>query len=81
MAKNIDFSNFQGGTPVFLTMYRNKKYRETQNVTFQKITKPIDFTRLKDTFEEKIMFSYMVQRETIKCSILAIHITIDFTDI
>ena len=30
MAENIDFSNFQGGMPVFLTMYRNKKYRETQ---------------------------------------------------
>ena len=29
----------------------------------QKIFETIDFTRLKDTFEEKIMFSYMVYNE------------------
>ena len=32
----------------------------------QKIAKTIDFTRLKGTFEEKIMFSYMVYNEKLK---------------
>ena len=31
------------------------------------IAKTIDFTRLKGTFEEKIMFSYMVYGETDFC--------------
>ena len=34
MAETLDFTRFQDTTTVFLTMYRNRKYRETQNVTF-----------------------------------------------
>ena len=30
------------------------------------IAKTLDFTRLKGTFEEKIMFSYMVYNEKVK---------------
>ena len=50
---------------VFLTMYRNEKPWETQKCSILAILKTIDFTRLKGTFEEKIMFSFNgIYRET-----------------
>ena len=39
------------------------RYIETQKCSKQTTLKTIDFTRLKGTFEEKIMFSYMVYNE------------------
>ena len=49
--------------PVFLIMYRNKNIEKLQNVTKAITLKTIDFTRLKGTFSQKIMFSYMVYNE------------------
>ena len=71
---------FQGGTSVFLTMYRNKNIEKLILVDKQKITEKIEFTRLKGTFEEKIMFSYMVYNEKVKIkNKQKIFETLDFT--
>ena len=40
--------------------------RETIKCSILATLKTIDFTRLKGTFEEKIMFSYMVYNEKVK---------------
>ena len=42
------------------------RYIETQKCSILTIHITIDFTRLKGTFEEKIMFSYMVYNEKLK---------------
>ena len=53
-----------------------------QNVTKAITLKIIDFTGLKGTFEEKIMFSYMVYNEKVlSLDILIIFETLDFTRI
>ena len=60
-------------------MYRYKNIEKLIFVDKQKIAKTIDFTRLKGTFEEKIMFSYMVYNEKPNFSQLAtIRKTLDF---
>ena len=66
--------------PVFLIMYRNKNIEKLILVDKQKITETIEFTRLKGTFEEKIMFSYMVYNEKVKIkNKQKIFETLDFT--
>ena len=40
-----------------------KESEKVKNVTKAITLKTLDFTRLKGTFEEKIMFSYMVYNE------------------
>ena len=42
------------------------RYIETQKCLKQTIRETLDYTGLKGTFEEKIMFSYMVYNEKLK---------------
>ena len=59
-----------------------KESEKPKNVTKAIILKTIDFTGLKGTFEEKIMFSYMVYNEKLlSLDILIIFETLDFTRI
>ena len=59
-----------------------KESEKPKNVTKAIILKTIDFTGLKGTFEEKIMFSYMVYNEKVlSLDILIIFETLDFTRI
>ena len=59
-------------------VYREKRKNVTKAITL----KTLDFTRLKGTFEEKIMFSYMVYNEKVlSLDILIIFETLDFTRI
>ena len=59
-------SNYVGQTHIISFHHKDAIGRETQKCLKQSIRKTIDFTRLKGTFEEKIMFSYMVYNEKLK---------------
>ena len=59
-----------------------KESEKPKNVTKAIILKTIDFTGFTSTFEEKIMFSYMVYNEKLlSLDILIIFETLDFTRI
>ena len=64
----------------FLLCIGINNIEKLQNVTKAITLKYLDFTRLKGTFEEKIMFSYMVYNEKPNFSQLATILkTLDFT--
>ena len=60
-ATTLEFTMVLTHTLVFLIMYE-----KLQNVTKATTLKTLDFTRLKGTFEENFMFSYMVYNEKLK---------------
>ena len=63
LPKRPKIKGFKHLCPFFLLCIDINNIEKLQNVTKAITLKYLDFTRLKGTFEEKIIFSYMVYNE------------------
>ena len=61
--RTLDFPSVYKGLQTNWDFPNMVRYIETQKCLKQTIRETLDYTGLKGTFEEKIMFSYMVYNE------------------